>query len=299
MKKVYLVLWVIFFIVPSGLAMAERQQRALIKDDYPNEWEEAVQISLNKDINGELEIDNDVDWFKFEVTVSDGFFITFYGISQKGWAWLTLREYPDRTSAISQINYFYDETSEVSLNLSPGVYYISVFGDYLAKYRFHLKSSENTGNVQSDPINCFTQSELDEQYKNGIDFCKRNPHSCGLFSKYDLENEYDKGFDDGIASVDIPECKQILTQNDLDEKYDEGFKDGVASVDIPDCEECTQTEQEQFGVRLTPELNMHIPLIQYSTLLGDLKLWGDFKFVSGENGEMLWKLVDFGEIKKL
>lgn len=179
------------------------------------------------------------------------------------------------------------------------------------------------GGTFSWNINPTTDKELADDYKSGVQYCQNNPVACGLYSQGDLDDKYDEGFDDGVASVDIPDCEQDFSQDDLDDKYDEGFENGVASVDIPECEEgftqedlgdrydagfedgiasveileCEEcTDQEQSGITLTPELNMHIPLIQYSTLLGDLKLWGDFEFISGENGELLWQLVDFGEM---
>ena len=40
---------------------------------------------------------------------------------------------------------------------------------------------------------------------------------------------------------------------------------------------------------------MHIPALQYQTLLGNINLWADFKFAGENNGDMLWKLSDFGE----
>ena len=79
-------------------------------------------------------------------------------------------------------------------------------------------------------------------------------------------------------------CGVVVTSDD--DRYDEGYQDGIAT--------CVS---EDTGITLSPELNMHVPMMQYSTLLGNLKLWGDFEFTPGENGELLWRLVDFGEVE--
>lgn len=108
---------------------------------------------------------------------------------------------------------------------------------------------------------------------------------------------YDNGYVDGVASVNTSACEQDFTQADLNEKYQEGFDDGVASVDVTGCEDCPPCADEDTGITLSPELNMHVPMMRYNTLLGDLKLWGNFEFAPGENGELLWKLTEYGEVE--
>lgn len=152
---------------------------------------------------------------------------------------------------------------------------------------------------------CYSQTDLDAQYEAGKQYCIDNPAACGLqsmdepvcadvitYGKVPSANcwvEFPTPCDvpEGWESIsEQPEDMCGIIKISDDDRYDEGYQDGIAT--------CTN---EDNGITLSPELNMHVPMIRYSTLLGDLKLWGDFEFTSGENGELLWELVDFGEIE--
>jgi len=57
--------------------------------------------------------------------------------------------------------------------------------------------------------------------------------------------------------------------------------------------------QESGAVATISEnLNIHIPQANYQTLLGSIRLWVNFEFVPSQDGEFLWKLSDYGEIKE-
>ncbi|MBF0390111.1 MAG: hypothetical protein HQK71_08430, partial [Desulfamplus sp.] len=72
---------------------------------------------------------------------------------------------------------------------------------------------------------------------------------------------------------------------DLDAKYKEGYNAGATA-----CSDGNSTP-----ATLSPGLNMHIPLLQYETLLGTMNLWAEFEFAGESNGDLMWKLSDFGE----
>lgn len=101
------------------------------------------------------------------------------------------------------------------------------------------------------------QDEYSEAYEAGKQFCIENPEKCGI------------------------NINGGCTQAELDIKYQEG------------CETCSNSSGTLSTI--SPELNMHIPALQYQTLLGNINLWADFEFAGESNGDMLWKLSDFGE----
>lgn len=40
---------------------------------------------------------------------------------------------------------------------------------------------------------------------------------------------------------------------------------------------------------------MHIPVLQYQTHFGLMDLWVDLELAGENNGDIVWKLSDFGE----
>jgi hypothetical protein len=56
---------------------------------------------------------------------------------------------------------------------------------------------------------------------------------------------------------------------------------------------CTSQEP----VTISPDLQIHIPEATYQTLLGDIKLWVDFKYVPNEEGRLLFEVTDYGAIE--
>jgi hypothetical protein len=46
---------------------------------------------------------------------------------------------------------------------------------------------------------------------------------------------------------------------------------------------------------LSPELNIHIPNLQYGSGSDTMNLWADFEFAGENDGSLIWKLSGFGE----
>ncbi len=121
-----------------------------------------------------------------------------------------------------------------------------------------------------------SESEIQTLYKEGSE-CE------GKYTEVDIKKAKEEGRQ---ACINDPSSCGIkvnegCTQLELDAKYQEG------------CDACSNAS----GVTptISPELNMHIPALQYQTLLGNINLWADFKFAGENNGDMLWKFSDFGE----
>ena len=62
-----------------------------------------------------------------------------------------------------------------------------------------------------------------------------------------------------------------------------------------------QKEQDAACVTtVTPDLNIHIPSLNYELSTGTLHLWADLEYYGqSSNSEFLWKLKDFGENEQL
>ena len=71
------------------------------------------------------------------------------------------------------------------------------------------------------------------------------------------------------------------TQTELDAKYQEG------------CTVCS--EKSGSSATMSSELILHVPAFLYDTTLGTLDVWADFTFAYKENGDLFWKLSDFGQ----
>lgn len=171
--------------------------------------------------------------------------------------------------------------------------------------RRHTPRSDNTFlNAQIDEVRIYnralSESEIQELYNESDCDC---PDAC---TQEELDAKYDEGYQDGIDTC------EGCTQSQLNEQYEAGKQ---YCIDYP--EECgistnggyTQAElnaKYQEGCNdcsdgttmpatISPELNMHIPELQYNTAFGTMDLWADFEFVGESNGDMLWKLSNFGE----
>ncbi len=100
----------------------------------------------------------------------------------------------------------------------------------------------------------------DEGFEAGKQYCINNPKACGLST-------------DGC------------TQTDLNTQYQEGYDDG--------CEACSDGTVQ--AATISSELLIHIPALQYVTPFGAMYLWADFVYFGENNGDLLWKLSDFGQ----
>ncbi len=104
-----------------------------------------------------------------------------------------------------------------------------------------------------------TQEILNAQYEAGKQYCIDNPEVCGI---------------------------SVYTQADVNAKYQEGYEAGLTT--------CSDGSV-MTPATISPELNIHIPVLQYQSPVGSMDLWADFEFAGENNGDMLWKLSDFGQ----
>ncbi len=65
--------------------------------------------------------------------------------------------------------------------------------------------------------------------------------------------------------------------------------------DAQGCTVCSNDYASGILGTISASLNMHIPKLNYETLLGTTKIWMDFEFLGENNGDLLWKLSDFGQ----
>ncbi|SLM28771.1 exported hypothetical protein [Desulfamplus magnetovallimortis] len=106
-----------------------------------------------------------------------------------------------------------------------------------------------------------TDDRYEEGYEAGKQYCINNPEACGI------------------------SVSGGCNQSDLDAEYQSGYNAG--------CSACSNGASTP--VTLSPGLDMHIPVLQYETLLGTMNLWADFEFAGESSGDLIWKLSDFGQ----
>lgn len=128
---------------------------------------------------------------------------------------------------------------------------------YCASSGWYIDDIEITG-ISSEGC---SQEQLNAERATGRQECMDEPASCGIST--------DGGY----------------TQADLDAKYQEGYNAG--------CTGCSNGNV--LPATISPELKMNIPVLQYVSPFGAMDLWANFEFVGESNGDMLWKLSDFGQ----
>ncbi|MBF0230095.1 MAG: hypothetical protein HQK63_11015 [Desulfamplus sp.] len=134
-------------------------------------------------------------------------------------------------------------------------------------YHFRLVAANSTGTTYGNDKTFTTTGEnttedrYDEGYEAGKKYCEDNPAACGISTG--------GGY----------------TQADLDAKYKEGYNAGSGSC----------SNGSSSPATISAALDLHIPQLNYSTAFGVMALWADFKYVGESNGELLWKLSDFGQ----
>lgn len=176
MKKIFLSVLFIGVVYASDIGT-----QAIIVDDYPNTPQDANYILLNTELQGSLETDNDVDWFKFKVDTSDGFVFTWesnYGTVESSASVIVQVMTETEVSEelldmlINILIHPHDDPRTNMLNLEPGTYYIKVYtsGTELSGYNFSIDSAENNN----------TDWIPDAQT---INYCRNYPDKCGVKPK--------------------------------------------------------------------------------------------------------------------
>lgn len=144
---------------------------------------------------------------------------------------------------------------------NPNVGWFNGIIDDIRIYNRALSESEiqQLYNSNDTPKDCFTQADIDDAVNTAVQACVNDPSSCGISTN--------SGY----------------TQADLDTKYQDGYNAG--------CTACS--DGTALPATISPELKMHIPVLQYVSPFGAMDLWADFEFAGESNGDMLWKLSDF------
>ena len=86
-----------------------------------------------------------------------------------------------------------------------------------------------------------------------------------------------------LATDDSPIC---FDQSDLDAQYQAGRQ---ACIDDP--ASCRIFVDENTSATLSSGLDMHIPMLQF----GAMNLWADFEFAGESDGDLIWKLTNYGQ----
>ena len=82
--------------------------------------------------------------------------------------------------------------------------------------------------------------------------------------------------------------------SDCQAEYEKGIADGRQQcINNPDS--CGISGGGASSTISSESLNIHIPSILYDTPFGAMSLWVDFEFAGENNGNLLWKLSNFGE----
>jgi len=101
-------------------------------------------------------------------------------------------------------------------------------------------------------------------------------------------------------------CVTGFTQNDIDMAREAGQQDCLnapASCGLYSQEDLTSEYQRGCdtcssggnSAALLSNANIHIPEVNYESPLGVVKFWIDLEFLGNQDGNLIWKLSDFGQ----
>lgn len=117
----------------------------------------------------------------------------------------------------------------------------------------------------------FTEAELNAKVNEARQVCITDPASCGI---------------------------QINSTEELEQVREAGRQAGIASCQTNPAS-CGIVIPADVAASIGIDLSLHIYKIQYESLTGAAFLWADFIFGGqNENGELMWKLGDYGEVKE-
>jgi hypothetical protein len=125
------------------------------------------------------------------------------------------------------------------------------------------------GYTQAD-IDAARQAGYDEGRQAGIEECQNDPASCGI------------SVGGGCTEAELEAAREEARRQCQANSASCGIFDGDG--------ECPEVPT------ISENLSIHIPLANYQTLLGTLPLWADFAFVPSPDGDLLWRLTDFGQL---
>ena len=177
MKKIFLSMFFIGVLYASDIGT-----QAIIVDDYPNSPETANYILLNTELQGSLETDDDVDWFKFKVDTLDGFKFTWKTnegtVSNNDYVYFEVmteeeafKQYPNTFLTAYAYTDEYNPPVTNRLNLESGTYYIKVHAyGALTGYNFKIDSEFNDG------TDWIPESQT-------VIYCQKYPDKCGIKPK--------------------------------------------------------------------------------------------------------------------
>ncbi len=153
-------------------------------------------------------------------------------------------------------------TNEEGTILSTGKLYAGAFDSTKIRIWFgaHSDTPRYADNVKVYSLDSEYESEFSSGYDAGRQACIEDPASCGI----SVSGDY--------------------TQSDLDAEYQSGYNAGLS--------ECS--DENITPATLSNGLDMHIPMLQ----LGTMNLWADFEFAGESNGDLIWKLSDYGQESK-
>jgi len=138
---------------------------------------------------------------------------------------------------------------------------IDVMGELEALFSLQVTDTDNGDDGSTNPNGNFNDTDNDgviDEWDN----CPNTPNA---------------------ASTDKHGCKSGFTQAEIDAAIQ-------ACISNPaSCGIVTN------AATVTADLNIHIPYLDYDSPLGEMKLWANFEFTGETNGEMFWKLKDFGQ----
>jgi len=107
-------------------------------------------------------------------------------------------------------------------------------------------------------------------------------------------------------TINYCSCESGFTQNDIDMAREAGQQDCLnapASCGLYSQEELTSEYQRGCDTCsnggnpavLLSNANIHIPEVNYESPLGIVKFWIDLEYLGNQNGDLIWKLSDYGQ----
>ncbi|MCD6323452.1 MAG: hypothetical protein J7L77_10580 [Clostridiales bacterium] len=139
------------------------------------------------------------------------------------------------------------------------------------------------------PLNSHIQYSFDGTYLTTItvipgytetDTWRKTVNYCSCesgFTQNDIDMAREAGHQD---CINAPTSYGLYSQTDLTAEYQRG------------CDTCSNGGNPAV---LLSNANIHIPEVNYESPLGIVKFWIDLEYLGNQNGDLIWKLSDYGQ----
>ncbi len=149
----------------------------------------------------------------------------------------------------------------------------------------------DTGNPGIDPALEDFQTTIDT---TNTTILKRNTIPWVSFTNYDFV----LNFGEGMFEITISQEGSVLANWTVNDSTFTGGDFGIFNQSQPGARYTIFTQEENICTpgTVSPNLDIHVPSLDYESLLGKQNIWADLEYLGkNDEGKHIWSLKDFGE----